>query len=754
MKKLTGLLCRLLLISFLCGTVALAQRRGTPSAPRPRLPRIAAIPLSTDNLTPERKARVEAFEKVWRTIAYYYFDGKFNNVNWEALKFELEPRVRAARTDAELHDILEEMLRRLKSSHLAIIRPVVFETIATAKETARQRARERESLIAKGASQEEIKELQNFDDPLAIYGPGIDLRLVEDRFVVFRVGTGSAGEYRGIKQGFVVESIDDVELAPLVRRMRLISSDNSPYLRRLPMEIVDEMLNGDKDTTVKIGYLDHEDKKGEVIIRRELLPTSTVSMGDDHPELQLSFVSKSLDADTGYIHFDNFSLPVVEKFCAALSDLGAKKGLIIDLRGNTGGIIAVSLALAGMLSAKPLDLGTSIYRYGPEQLVAEPKAKQFKGNIAVLTDELSVSAAEMFAASLQAAKRATVVGTKSAGESLPSVTVEIPTGARLMYPIANYRTADGRFLEGSGVVPDQVVRLDRASLIAGRDPQIEAAKRALKQPPNAQGPAAPPASSLTSTADVNASAPPPPAPPKPKPVPKQLASVTIKAPPPPAEPPDVIEPKAVELIREFERLSGGITEFAAIKTYEISGSVDTVSMAARNSQEFVRYRDGDLRELVVLRSPATGESRTFRDGKIIRVTSEVGVTYEAPSVASLAEGDFLYSLTRSMKPENYRQLKYLGVFDRKDRKVHLIDGKTLDGTVVAIYFDTETKLLAGFEGPTGGLSFGDYRKIGNLMFPYNISSQDFLNIQLTEVKLNSQIDPSVFERKVYCFDKQ
>jgi hypothetical protein len=237
-------------------------------------------------------------------------------------------------------------------------------------------------------------------------------------------------------------------------------------------------------------------------------------------------------------------------------------------------------------------------------------------------------------------------------------------------------------------------------------------------------------------------------------VPRTLATVTVKAPPALPDPPDVIQPKAVELMKDFERLSGGLAAFSAIKSYEISGSVDTVSMAARSSQEFIRYRDGDQRELVILRSPATGESRTFRDGKIIRVTSEVGVKYEAPSAASLAEGDFLYSLTRSMKPENYKKLEYLGVFDRKDRKVHLIDGKTLDGVTVAIYFDTETKLLAGFEGPSGGLSFGDYRKIGNLMFPYNISSQDFLNIQLTEVKLNPQIDPAVFETRVYCFDKQ
>lgn len=236
-------------------------------------------------------------------------------------------------------------------------------------------------------------------------------------------------------------------------------------------------------------------------------------------------------------------------------------------------------------------------------------------------------------------------------------------------------------------------------------------------------------------------------------MPRAIGDGALNAPPTAYEEPNVIEPRAVELIRDYERLAGGLAAYSRIKDYQMTGAVDTVSMAARHSQEYVRYRQGGEREIVILRSDSSGESRTFRDGKILRITSDLGLRIERPMITSLSDDDFLYPLIRSMKPENYKKLNYLGVFERKDRKVHLIDGKTVDGVTVAIYFDTETKLLAGFEGPTGGLSFGDYRRIGDVMFPFNISSQDFLNIQLSEVKFNPKIDPAVFDSKVYCFDR-
>lgn len=746
--------------AFGFGSDAFSQRRRP--APRPA-PRHVLMPPVTANLTADQKRRVESFDKAWRTIYYYYFDPKFNNVNWEQLKAEYEPKVLAAKSDEQLHELLDTMIGRLQVSHLGIIRPSVYEAIKTAKETARERAALRELEKADTNGDETGEDLEDetldFDDPLSIYGPGFDLRIIGNRFVVFRIAKDSAAEYVGIKPGFIIESVDDVSLSLLLARVALLEKGVSRVSRYLPTEVVKEMLNGEKNSTVEIGYIDENDQAKEVVVRREWLRTQSVSMGSDVPESQLYFESRSIDADTGYIYFDNFSLPVIEKFCTALTDFKGKKSLVIDLRGNLGGVIGVSTGLAGMLSDKPMSMGTSIFRYGPEPLMSQPKAKRFSGRIVVLTDGLSVSAAEMFAVALQSSGRAQVIGERSAGETLPAVAVELPTGARLFYPIANFRAPNGKFLEGFGVVPDKVVMLDRASLIKGVDPQLAAALATLNSPSfppiggsvpvEFSGPVKTPPVSISVSGNVAAPPPPPPAPKKPLPT---LGTVTVKAPAAPPEPPNVIEPKALALLTEFEKLSGGHAAYKAISSYEMAGSVETVSMGSRDVKDYKAYRDGAARLMTVFHSRATGEIKDVRDGKKRTLKSDFGIELEIPFVMSVEESDFIFVITEAMKADNYVKLLYLGVFDRKDRKVHLIDGETKEGTTVAIYFDTETKMLAGFEGPTGGLSFGDYRKVGNLMMPHNISSQDFLDIRLDEIKLNTKIDPAVFERKINCYD--
>src|SRR5262249_8093466 len=67
------------------------------------------------------------------------------------------------------------------------------------------------------------------------------------------------------------------------------------------------------------------------------------------------------------------------------------------------------------------------------------------------------------------------VGQHTAGEALPSVTVKLPTGAVLMYPFANYRSASGSFIEGAGVEPDRAITVDRKTLLAGKDAQLDLA---------------------------------------------------------------------------------------------------------------------------------------------------------------------------------------------------------------------------------------------------------------------------------------
>jgi carboxyl-terminal processing protease len=76
---------------------------------------------------------------------------------------------------------------------------------------------------------------------------------------------------------------------------------------------------------------------------------------------------------------------------------------------------------------------------------------------------------------MQALGRARIIGQTSAGAVLPALNERLPNGDVLYHAFADFVTPNGDRLEGRGVIPDDVVALDRTALLAGRDSQLEAA---------------------------------------------------------------------------------------------------------------------------------------------------------------------------------------------------------------------------------------------------------------------------------------
>jgi carboxyl-terminal processing protease len=151
-------------------------------------------------------------------------------------------------------------------------------------------------------------------------------------------------------------------------------------------------------------------------------------------------------------------------------------GLIIDLRGNGGGVAFLTIGMGGHLLADPaLDLGTMRYRDTTLRLAVNPRNPRYDGPVAVLVDGLSASTSEFFAAGLQKHGRARIFGERTAGMALPSTWEELPNGDRMQFVTADYTDPSGARLEAAGVQPDQVCPLTREALLAGHDPVLEAA---------------------------------------------------------------------------------------------------------------------------------------------------------------------------------------------------------------------------------------------------------------------------------------
>lgn len=150
--------------------------------------------------------------------------------------------------------------------------------------------------------------------------------------------------------------------------------------------------------------------------------------------------------------------PLTEAVQAAL-DAGAR-GLVLDLRGNPGGMALLAGTVAGhFLPPGQAPIARVVSREAELEIavVPRPASRRYSGPMAVLVDGRSASTTEFFAAAMRSTGRARLFGQPTAGEALMATTHGLPNGDALYHPIALVYDAQGQLLEGAGVPPDEVV---------------------------------------------------------------------------------------------------------------------------------------------------------------------------------------------------------------------------------------------------------------------------------------------------------
>jgi carboxyl-terminal processing protease len=235
---------------------------------------------------------------------------------------------------------------------------------------------------------------------------------------------------------------------------------------------------------VKIVYLDDKDRPHETILTSEKLKGELSPMFGNFPPQYTEFETKRIANGAGYIgyiRFNIFTAPVIEKLKAAISGFGDADGMIFDLRGNPGGLGGIATTIAGRICDRPGSLGVMKMRSGELRFAFFPQEKRYAGPVAVLIDGMSASTSEVFSGGIQEIGRAVIVGERSAGAALPSFIQKLPTGALFQFAVADFKTPKGVLIEGRGVIPDVEARYDRASLLAGRDAQLEAAVEQIRK---------------------------------------------------------------------------------------------------------------------------------------------------------------------------------------------------------------------------------------------------------------------------------
>jgi carboxyl-terminal processing protease len=422
------------------------------------------------NRLPEARiaAHLAAFDQIWTTIQESHWDKELGGLDWGGLREELRPQIESATTDEQARGVMKELVRRLGQSHFAVLPGSLYDDLA-------QPAAEQPPLAGADAAE------QGGDEG----STGIDFRVLDGQVVVTAVAPGSSAEAAGVRPGWIISEVAGEALAPLVERVRSGTTWQSGRELLLAAGLR-RRLQGEVGSQLEAVLIDGADRRHEVQLELMAPRGSEVRLGY-LPALNVWFESRLLEGAVGYIRFNAFFDPaqLMARFGDALTSFleADVTGVVIDIRGNPGGIGGMAMGLAGWFVAQGGQrLGTMTTRQVSVNFVIFPRPRTFDGPLAVLVDGLSASTSEIFAGGLQDLGRARIFGSRTAGMALPSRVDRLANGDGFQYAFANYVSSGGCQLEGHGVVPDVELTPSRQALLAGTDSVLEAAVQWILAP--------------------------------------------------------------------------------------------------------------------------------------------------------------------------------------------------------------------------------------------------------------------------------
>jgi C-terminal processing protease CtpA/Prc len=408
------------------------------------------------------KDRHTILENVLAALRKRFYSPEKLNGDWQAAVETHRPLIEGAATPDAFEQAMSDLLAELHSSHLGF-----FHSSA-------HRASSRAALSATYLA----------DDTL--YGK---------RWIFQDVHSGGAASIAGIQPGNILLTVNGKDITPPEHPV-------FPMGKQTTVEIID---NDDKRRTVSVDVSRPKGKKLHFI----------------EPQL---VEARQLGDGMGYLKIAMFpgmvGVVVANEIASAIASLGAIDGLIIDLRGNTGGGIG-ALRVMSLLTAGRIPVGFALdkrrvtnnldtakqgfrrfsripssskalwqlaLQFAPAMLAKKPIVLQteglgkqpFHGRVVLLVDCHTASAAEMIVAFARENKLATIVGEKTAGRLLSATSVKVGQGFRLALPTGAYYTWKGSILEGTPIEPDHMIEFDWRGRQLGRDRQLDSAVESLR----------------------------------------------------------------------------------------------------------------------------------------------------------------------------------------------------------------------------------------------------------------------------------
>ena len=252
-------------------------------------------------------------------------------------------------------------------------------------------------------------------------GIGVEFNVLRDTIIVVNAIAGSPAEAVGVRANDRIIRIDTANAVGMKR------SEVPKYLR------------GPRGSTVEVGVI----RRGEPVplefrITRDNIPMNTVS------------ASYMVDKQVGYIKIDRFGRTTFTEFADAFGRLreSGAKSLVLDLRGNSGGLMDAAIEIAGFFLPHESTIVTTEGRaIEPQRYTAREGGKFTGGGVVVMIDESSASASEIVAGALQDWDRAVIIGRPSFGKGLVQRQIGLPDGSAVRITTARYHTPSGRVIQ-------------------------------------------------------------------------------------------------------------------------------------------------------------------------------------------------------------------------------------------------------------------------------------------------------------------
>lgn len=408
------------------------------------------------------KDRHTILENVLAVLKKRFYAPEKLDADWDAAVEQHRPLIESAATADAFEEAVSGLLARLNSSHLGFFH---------------SSARRASSRAALGAS------YLADDTP---YGK---------RWIFQNVHSGGAADLAGIQPGNILLRVNGREIVP----------PEHPVFAMGEQTVIEFVANDDQEKAVSVNVARPKGKKLHFI----------------EPTL---VESRRVNDDVGYLKVAMFpgmvGVVVANRISEAVESLGNVRGLIIDLRGNTGGGVG-ALRVMSLLTPDRIPVGFAIdqrrykgnleadkltfprfsripdnskylwllgLRFAPAMMAKKPIVleteglgpKPFHGCIAMLVDRHTASAAEMIVAFARENNLATITGEKTAGRLLSATSVKVGKGFRLALPTGVYRTWNGSVYEGNPIQPDIASDFNwRARRVDRADRQLESAVNAL-----------------------------------------------------------------------------------------------------------------------------------------------------------------------------------------------------------------------------------------------------------------------------------